>query len=871
MRGPERGTWRRAGIPALVLVLVAVTPPVQAVTNSPASFGVAVSEDTLDVEVAENTGGYMLDLLRPDDAERDLLTLALGDDDTDVDATLQIMIAVTNVDETGTVTLSATPATGAAVTASLTDPDGEVTQVSWRWERRYCLFDSCIWLEPEGDGVETAVSTPAASESGQWVRAVASYTDRHGLAKTVASEPAQVTGRPTAPRDLAHDRSSPWPSGISDTLWVEWDSAFAAPAVSSYTVQWRKGSDPDVDARYTTAGVSHDGVSTKAVIRGLTYNKNYVVRVRASNDLGDGPWISVWFWTNRHKPGLNIRLNAANTDSRGIWSDSETMWVTDGHDAVLYRYSISDGSAVLTTFATPASDGGNRGVWSDTETVWVASIGTASLTEGLAPGDSSRCTLGDRCVQAYDMASGERRGRKDVPLDRADPVGLWSDGSILWVTTESGTGNAYAFDLVTGERLDDHDIGILRVVGADSSVNSAVGLWSDGVNLWAAVNTINKDTNSYVRVFALDGSGRTSWADLRVSVSPWKAVGVWSDRETLWVSNRKWAYDTSTIQAFWAKGAVANSPAFFGVARFETELAAEVVEGTGGFRLDLRPGDAEFDTLTLGDLAGADAGLFEMDSGVITPRPGATFDLEAPEDADGDNVYELSATVRDSWDINGNPDTAVDARLVITITVIRARAPGKVITGPGPGRPVDPGTTTPPGENGGRSGDEGDDVSGGGDAQGAQCPSEGASHPFTDVSPSSYAFSAVTCLYELGITTGKTPTTYDPTTTVTRAQMAVFLSRLHSVVTGVTPPAADHPFTDVENSYAAEHIARIYGLGITTGKTPTTYDPTTTVTRAQMAVFLSRLHSVVTGSDVFLPWEEHSGLAGPEVDITNLG
>ena len=40
----------------------------------------------------------------------------------------------------------------------------------------------------------------------------------------------------------------------------------------------------------------------------------------------------------------------------------------------------------------------------------------------------------------------------------------------------------------------------------------------------------------------------------------------------------------------------------------------------------------------------------------------------------------------------------------------------------------------------------------------------------------------------------------------------------------------------------------IYGLGITTGTTPTTYSPAANVTRAQMATFLALLYKAATGT-----------------------
>ena len=48
------------------------------------------------------------------------------------------------------------------------------------------------------------------------------------------------------------------------------------------------------------------------------------------------------------------------------------------------------------------------------------------------------------------------------------------------------------------------------------------------------------------------------------------------------------------------------------------------------------------------------------------------------------------------------------------------------------------------------------------------------------------------------------------------------------------------PFTDVSDAAFCPFVLEIFTLGITTGTTPTTYDPATTVNRLQMAGFLSR-------------------------------
>ena len=125
-----------------------------------------------------------------------------------------------------------------------------------------------------------------------------------------------------------------------------------------------------------------------------------------------------------------------------------------------------------------------------------------------------------------------------------------------------------------------------------------------------------------------------------------------------------------------------------------------------------------------------------------------------------------------------------------------------------------------------------------------------ADTPFTDVATTSSAYNDIGRIYGLGITTGTTPTTYSPGANVNRAQMASFLARLYKATTGTDAPVADTPFTDVETTSSAYNdIGRIYGLGITTGTTPTTYSPGANVNRAQMASFLARLYKATTGTE----------------------
>ena len=123
-------------------------------------------------------------------------------------------------------------------------------------------------------------------------------------------------------------------------------------------------------------------------------------------------------------------------------------------------------------------------------------------------------------------------------------------------------------------------------------------------------------------------------------------------------------------------------------------------------------------------------------------------------------------------------------------------------------------------------------------------------HPFSDVEKDSFAYDAVACIFLLGITTGTTPTTFSPNEYVTREQMASFMARIYQAVTGSEAPVVSTPFTDMpSDSFAHDDIGRLYGLGITTGSSPTTYSPYWYVTREEMASFLARLYRAVYGQD----------------------
>ena len=106
-----------------------------------------------------------------------------GDQDTTNDDSIDVTINVNNVDEAGTVSMSTTwLREGTTLSASLTDPDGSVSDTSWQWARS--ANGSTGWRD-----IVRANSyryRPVANDGGNYLRATASYTDGHGSGKEAA-------------------------------------------------------------------------------------------------------------------------------------------------------------------------------------------------------------------------------------------------------------------------------------------------------------------------------------------------------------------------------------------------------------------------------------------------------------------------------------------------------------------------------------------------------------------------------------------------------------------------------------------------------------------------------------------------------------
>ncbi len=114
-----------------------------------------------------------------------------GDGATEKSTTVDVMVTVTNVDEPGTVTLSASqPRIGVEIMANTpVDPDGGVTDVTWQWSRADADAFSDVDNVTKIKDATNAGYTPVDADDEKFLRVTASYTDAEGSGKTAVGTP----------------------------------------------------------------------------------------------------------------------------------------------------------------------------------------------------------------------------------------------------------------------------------------------------------------------------------------------------------------------------------------------------------------------------------------------------------------------------------------------------------------------------------------------------------------------------------------------------------------------------------------------------------------------------------------------------------
>ena len=149
------------------------------------------------------------------------------------------------------------------------------------------------------------------------------------------------------------------------------------------------------------------------------------------------------------------------------------------------------------------------GAWSDGTLLWIAENGDGA----------------DDAVYAYDLVTGERVEDREFELHETNraPRGLWSNSKTAWVA-DSGQNRLFAYDLESGERDEE------REVELDTRNRDARGIWSDDETMWVLDGGKNA-------LFAYDLESGELIAEHALDSGNDDPRGLWSDGVTIWVSD----------------------------------------------------------------------------------------------------------------------------------------------------------------------------------------------------------------------------------------------------------------------------------------------------------------------------------------------
>ena len=147
------------------------------------------------------------------------------DDGNGGSASLGITIALTNVDESGSLSVyPERPRSGSAVTGILHDPDGGVTGQTWTWE--LSNDKGASWIPITGADADSYM--PTDTDSGALLRVSATYKDEIGSGRTLQAQSVHsVIAAATSSRIVYETHV--------DDLTIPWDLAFAPDGTMLFT------------------------------------------------------------------------------------------------------------------------------------------------------------------------------------------------------------------------------------------------------------------------------------------------------------------------------------------------------------------------------------------------------------------------------------------------------------------------------------------------------------------------------------------------------------------------------------------------------------------------------------------------------------
>ena len=348
--------------------------------------------------------------------------------------------------------------------------------------------------------------------------------------------PPKPTPAPGAPASVTVTRSY-------NALAVSWDASSGA---TSYQIMYSS----DGEASWTYASRNH--TSTSIAISNISQSATYVVAVSARNNNGSSPY-------SKSAPIAPPALSAGD-----VGKTSATLTLNNFTDDWHYKADTGPDSTCQGPVSTASK--ALTGLTSGAQYTY-----TAYRTGGASPCGGSRAI--DTVTFTTLSTPGARDSGKDITLGSGndDPLGVWSDGTTMWVMEYQGT-KVFAYKMSDGSRDSAKDItrsssAILgqfitadgttmwlsdittstKLYGhsvanknADSSKDFTLhadngtprGLYTDGTTMW-----VHDYSDDKIYAYVLSSGARDSGKDITLHTDNDSATGIWADGTTMWVAD----------------------------------------------------------------------------------------------------------------------------------------------------------------------------------------------------------------------------------------------------------------------------------------------------------------------------------------------
>ena len=552
-------------------------------------------------------------------------------------ATINVTINVTNVEEDGTVTFDpAQPGAGTLLTATLTDPDGNISGETWEWSKSATSNGTFTVITSEISNTYT----PTVDDVGKFLKAKASYTDDEGSGKNAEAVTTSAVVSGNTPPTFPDGNSDNTPDPL--TFDVEENSVAGTVAGTVSTT--------DSDSDMLTYSLDGDAAEVTAFNAAFVLNPpTGAITVKANDSLDHETTDAYTF-----DIGVSDGKDAAGmTDATVDATVSVTINITDVNEAPTFDANLDDTLEVAEN--TPAdTDIGTPFTATDPD---VEDTLTYTLDSASAPvfdiDDSgqlkTKAALDFETKPSYTVTvsvrdSKDSSGTADTAADNTTTVtinvdNVDEDGTVTLSPTQPQV------DTALTATLTDLDGAVSVTAWQWARADTSTGTFADIVGGTAASYTpVADDLTKYLRATATytdpQGSGKSADAVADNAVDPAPLI--------------------NTDPAFSADTA--------------TRSVAENTEAGENIGLPVTATDDNTgDTLTY-TLDGIDAADFAIDaaSGQITVGASTTLDHETKP------TYTVTVSVRDSEDSNGEPDTIEDDTITVTINVTDVDEDGTV-------------------------------------------------------------------------------------------------------------------------------------------------------------------------------------------------